>query len=231
MCGSATLAMVVSSTCSSTAIITPMVTIIRWPVGSTCVGLAGRVAIGAVTSFLVEIDRGGDRQAGDHRLRRIAVERDPDRHALGHLDPIAVGVLGREQREFAAGAGADALDMCGELLARVGVDLDLARWPGTMRPTSFSLKFASTHAVCAVDEREHAEPGDGHLADLEVVGILDDAVHRRAKFGPRQVELGLVDRGLCLGDLRLFAGRDRGMGVRGAGAARRRGPARRSALR
>ena len=39
MCGSATLAMVVSSTCSSTAIITPTVTISRSPVGSGWVAI------------------------------------------------------------------------------------------------------------------------------------------------------------------------------------------------
>src|SRR3954467_596566 len=100
MCGRATLAMVVSSTCRRTAIITPMVTMIRSPVGSTCVGLLS-AAVATKPCLLVEVDGGVDRQAGDHRLRRRSVERDPHRHALGHLDPIAVGVLRRKQREFA----------------------------------------------------------------------------------------------------------------------------------
>ena len=34
---------------------------------------------------------------------------------------------------------------------------------------------------------QHADAGDGHLADLEVVGIFDDSIHWRADFGPRQV--------------------------------------------
>src|SRR6185503_16744506 len=126
MCGSATLAMVVSSTCRSTAIITPTVTISRSPVGSGCVAIwAGVSAIGALLLLgLVEIDRGVDREAGDHRLRRRAIERDPNRHALRHLDPVAVRVLRRKQRKFASRARADALDVSIELLPAVGVDLD-----------------------------------------------------------------------------------------------------------
>ena len=30
---------------------------------------------------------------------RMSVERDADGHALRHLDPVAVGILGREERE------------------------------------------------------------------------------------------------------------------------------------
>src|SRR5437868_15130594 len=126
MCGSATLAMVVSSTCNSTAIITPMVTISRSPVGSGCVAMwAGVSAIdGLLLALVVEIDGGVDRQPGDHRPRRLAVECDPHRHALGHLDPVAVRVLGRKQRELAAGARADALDVRLEFLAGISVHLD-----------------------------------------------------------------------------------------------------------
>src|SRR4029079_14900638 len=93
MCGSATLAMVVSSTCRSTAIITPMVTISRSPVGSGCAARwAGVSAIGGLLlAVVVEIDGRGDRQPGNHRPRRLAVEGDPNRHALGHLNPVAVG--------------------------------------------------------------------------------------------------------------------------------------------
>src|SRR3954447_15771348 len=103
MCGSATLAMVVSSTCRSTAIITPTVTISRCPVGSGCVATwAGVSAIGALLLLgLVEIDGGGDRQACDHRFRRCAIERNPYRHPLRHLDPVSVRVLGGKQRELA----------------------------------------------------------------------------------------------------------------------------------
>ncbi len=63
-------------------------------------------------------------------------------------------------------------------------------------------------------QRQHAEPGHRHLADLQVVGILDHSVHRGANLGPRQVEPGLVDRRLRLRDRRLLAWGERGMGVR-----------------
>src|SRR5688572_8285434 len=89
MCGRATLAIVVSSTCSRTAIITAMVTMIRWPLGSGC---AARCA-GVSAILLVEVDRHGGGQAGDQRLAGLPVERDPHRNALRDLDPIAIGVL------------------------------------------------------------------------------------------------------------------------------------------
>src|SRR5947209_20266437 len=73
---------------------------------------------------LVEIDSGGDRQARDHRSVRRTVERDPDRHTLRHLDPVAVGILRRQQGELASSARADALDMAFELLPAIGIDLD-----------------------------------------------------------------------------------------------------------
>src|SRR5437868_6092410 len=112
MCGSATLAMVVSSTCRSTAIITPIVTIRRSPEGSGCVATSGRLssAIGwLLLAAVVEIDSRVDRQARDHRLGRRTLEVDPHRHALGDLHPIAVGVLRWQQRELASRSRADAL--------------------------------------------------------------------------------------------------------------------------
>ena len=80
------------------------------------------------------------------------------------------------------------------------------------------MKLASTQALLLCTSDKHADSGHRHLADLEIVGIFDDAVGRCADFGPRQVELRLVDRGLGLGDRRLLARGDRGMGVGGAGA-------------
>src|SRR5215212_2935085 len=122
MCGKATLAMVVSSTWSSTAIITPMVTMIRSPVGSGWEATSGAEATGLLLRRRVEIHCGGRRQAGDHRLVRLAVEYDRHRHALGPLDPIAVGILGRQQRELAARSGADALHVGGEFPPGISVD-------------------------------------------------------------------------------------------------------------
>src|SRR5689334_3788785 len=81
-------------------------------------------------AVVVEVDGRGDREAGDHRPRRRAVEGDPDRHALRHLDPVAVGVLCREQRELASRSGPDALDVRVELLAAVSVNPDGRALPG-----------------------------------------------------------------------------------------------------
>ena len=67
-----------------------------------------------------------------------------------------------------------------------------------------------------MDQADHADPLDGHLADLQLVRILDHAIHRRADIGSREVQPGLVDRGLRLSDLRLLARSDRGVRVRGA---------------
>src|SRR5689334_16912187 len=107
MCGSATFAMVVSSTCRSTAIITPIVTISRSPVGNGCVATLAGVssAIGELLlPSLVEIDFRGHGQARNHRLRWRALERNPHRDALRHLHPIAVRILRRKKRELAAGS-------------------------------------------------------------------------------------------------------------------------------
>ena len=77
----------------------------------------------------------------------MAVEGDPDGNALRDLNPIAVGILSRDDCELAARAGTDALDVGRELRAWISVDLDARLWPGTILPTSFSLKLASTQAV------------------------------------------------------------------------------------
>src|SRR3954470_23061658 len=143
MWGSATLAIVVSSTCRSTAI---MMATVRMPcssassfsVGTWC-GCAAAVAMALAGGGplrrpdserpLLRIDRHVDRKAGEQRPSRLAVDRDAHRHALSHLHPIAVGVLRGQQREFRAGAASDRGDMAAQL-ARIGVDLDLGRLAG-----------------------------------------------------------------------------------------------------
>src|SRR5437762_1005078 len=186
MCGSAMLANVVSSTCSSTAMISPMVTISRCPVGSGCVATSGALAISLL--LVVETDRGGHRKTGDHRLRRRTVEGYPHRHTLRHLDPVPVGVLRREQRELTAGAHADALYVAFEFHSGVGVDLHRCALARDHPPDVLLLEVRLNPRRLAVDEREHAEPGHRHLADLQVVRILDHAVHRRTDFSSRQIE-------------------------------------------
>ena len=109
-------------------------------------------------------------------------------------------------------------DMGGEFLAGIGVDLDRRALARDHPADVLFLEVGFDPCGLAVDQAEHADAGHGHLPDLQVVGILDHAIHRRADVGPRQVELGLVDRGLGLGDRRLLARSDRGMGIGGARA-------------
>ena len=62
--------------------------------------------------MLADIDRHVHRQANAQRVRRdlLRVERDAHRHALDNFDPVAAGVLRRQQRKRRAGARAQAGD-------------------------------------------------------------------------------------------------------------------------
>ena len=80
------------------------------------VGLSQR--LGAARRLLppAGVDRGLDRHAGpDQRAeRRDRVQRDLHRNTLHDLGEIARRVVGRQQREGAAGAGRPAVDMAGQ---------------------------------------------------------------------------------------------------------------------
>src|SRR5215218_10566342 len=182
MCGRATLAMVVSSTCSSTAIITPMVTMIRSPEGSGCVATWAGVSsaiFGLLLRLVFELDRGGHRKAGDHRTRKRAIKDDAHGYPLRDLDPIAVRVLGREQRELATRSRADALHVTLELLSTISVDLHGRALARRHAREVLFLEVRFDPGRRAVDDRDHAHAGHRHLSDLQVVGILDHAIHWR----------------------------------------------------
>ncbi len=67
-----------------------------------------------------------------------------------------------------------------------------------------------------MNQADHADTNHRHLANLQLVRILDDPIHRGANVGTFEIELRLVHRGLGLRDLRLIAPRrDRGIGVGG----------------
>src|ERR1700742_858410 len=73
---------------------------------------------------------GGDYRHTRPQLDRAvaaAVEYDPDRDALHHLGEITGGVVRRQQREFLAAGGRDAVDVAADDLAREHVDRDLDR--------------------------------------------------------------------------------------------------------
>ena len=105
--------------------------------------------------------------------------------------------------------------MAGELHARIGVDLDRRLLPRDHAADVLLLEVCLDPRRPAVNQRQHSKSRHGHLPDLKVVGILDHAVHRRSDFGPRQVELGLVHRRLRLRNLRLIAGSESRVCIRG----------------
>src|SRR5262249_55869100 len=121
--------MVLSSTCIKVAIIAQIVMMARVGVPAAA-GARGMAA--AVLMFSEEI---GERSpvAGvdvDNRAhasakgRIVRLPRDLDLHrdALNDLDPIAAGILCRQQRELSTARRADAFDGAGPDAARIGVD-------------------------------------------------------------------------------------------------------------
>ena len=72
--------------------------------------------VSTLTSTLMPTRSGG--------LPGAVVDADAHRNALHDLDPVAAGVLRRQQREARGGGRADAVDRAGPSLARIGVDVD-----------------------------------------------------------------------------------------------------------
>ena len=120
MCGMATFAMVASRNWMKDAPITAKIKSPRWRVckaAPLCTASLATMA-GRVDSYL-------GRQPGDQSARDRSVNRDADRNALGHLYPIAAGILRREYRKFRTRARADGPDMACHLQIGIGVKLDL----------------------------------------------------------------------------------------------------------
>ena len=74
----------------------------------------------------------------------VGVECDLHRNPLHHLGEIAGGVVRRQQREFLAAGGRDAVDPAVHDLAREHVDGDSTAWPLRTSVSCVSLKFATT---------------------------------------------------------------------------------------
>ena len=106
------------------------------------------------------------------------IERDPHRDALHHLGEIAGGVVRRQQREFLAAGGRDAVDMAMHDLAREHVDLDI---DGLAFVHVGELGFLVVrHHIGAIGRhhRHQLRPGLHILADAQRA-VADDAVDRR----------------------------------------------------
>ena len=98
---------------------------------ASAISAAARGASASILpSLLRDVDLGVHRQADAQRigLELLGVERDAHRHALHHLDPVAGGVLRRQQREGGAGADAEAGDRA-VVLDLLAVDVGRAASP------------------------------------------------------------------------------------------------------
>ena len=71
------------------------------------------------------------------------------------------------------------LAMAVELLAAISVDHDPRMLAGSHASEILLLEVRLDPSARAVDERHHSDTLDRHLADLQLVGILDYAIHRR----------------------------------------------------
>src|SRR5690606_38926383 len=131
MCGVATLAIVMPTTCSSVAAITPTISSRWFSTGSwatSSIGAgaarppprAGRAALAKLPLPAVGEDGDVARQAGDQRPRALLVDRDPYRHSLRHLDPVARGVLRLGARVLRARAAPDRGDVALQLQPAIG---------------------------------------------------------------------------------------------------------------
>ena len=180
MLGSATLAMVVSSTCIIVAsmietVISPLLAtagrapaaagaaalISRPPeppaappsptaASTSCPARFGRPRAWPVSTSTLALMPGAQRR---HRLP--VVEPHPERHPLHHLDPVAAGVLRRQERELRAGAGADRADHRPSAAVRIGVEHHVHPLAPGMWVRSVSLKLASIQVLSVGDQRQH----------------------------------------------------------------------------
>ena len=129
-------------------------------------------------SVSLDVDLGLHRQADPQRMggELLRIERDAHRHALHHLDPVAGGVLRRQQRERGAGAGAEALDraVVVDLLA-VDVGLELDRLADAQLA---QLAFLEVGVDPDLVERDHRHQ---RRAGLHALAELHAALARRSR--------------------------------------------------
>src|SRR4029079_16534230 len=116
MYGSATLATVVSSACMMVAVIAQTVSRLRRapadiPPARRIISVGRLFSVGqpaepgfALAGVDLDVSAHSGAQASQ---RRVGVELDPQRHALHHLDPVAAGVL-RRQDPGTGGGGPEA---------------------------------------------------------------------------------------------------------------------------
>ena len=102
-----------------------------------------------------------------------------------------------------------------EPLTGIGIDGNLGALARKHSANVLFLEVRFDPRSGAVHDRQHAEPSHRHLANLQIVGILNDTVHRRPDRGSLEIQPRLVHRSPGLRDLRLLASRQRSMGICG----------------
>ena len=122
----------------------------------------------------------------------MIVDRDPHRHALDDLNPVAGRVLGRQDRKFAARAAADACDMAGQRLAGVGVERD-RRGLADAHMIEVGFLEIGVDPVVVADQQAHRRNAQrDDLARLDLRRLAGEAVGGGAHGRPSQVERRLV---------------------------------------
>src|SRR5467141_2272333 len=99
----------------------------------------------------------------------MAVEIDPHRHALHHLDEIAGGILRRQDRELRAGAGAERTDAALEDMIGEGVDVDGDGLPNRDIGEIRFLWIGVDPGFRGVDDAEYRRAGHDEAAELDAV--------------------------------------------------------------
>ena len=117
------------------------------------------------------------------------------RHALHDLDPVAGGVLRRQERERRAGAGAEArhLAVIDDVRA-VEVGGQRHRLPDAHVRELRLLEIGIHPHLIERHDRHQRRPGADALPELHVAAG-DEARHRRRQLGAREREVGVAHRG------------------------------------
>ena len=140
----------------------------------------------------IHAHRGRESDAQRMRLELLRIEQNAHRHALHDLDPVAGGVLRRQQRKGAAAAGGDA-DQVAVIRDAAAVQIG-AHGHRLAGAHALELHFLEVGIDPHIVERHHRQQRRARrdpLADLH--GALgDDAAHRRGELGAMQGERGVA---------------------------------------
>ena len=167
------------------------------------------------------VDPHRDTDAREQRPVRIdLVKLEAYRQTLDDLDPVAGGVLRRQDREIRSGARTHADDMRLEGAIRKSVDVDCRRLTRTHVGQAGFAEIRLDPDAPARHHREHGGSGIDEVADLQVVDPCHDAVigrhHRRVgeiELGPVELRLGRADGRMAIDfDIRIAVQRGHGVG-------------------